>query len=85
MHRKNRRNWKTLIADLSDKIIEHCEDEGDCEGVDLNRNFPAGWGLGHPDFEKKSSRPWTSQFKGIERKITMLLLSELEPPVLSII
>ena len=75
MHRKNRRNWKTLIADLSDKIIEHCEDEGDCEGVDLNRNFPAGWGLGHPDFEKKSSRPWTSQFKGIKRKITIYVVT----------
>merc|ERR1719153_159074 len=66
LYRKNRRNWKTLIAHLSDRIIEHCEDEGDCCGVDLNRNFPAGGGLGHPQFEIDSTKPWSVEFKGIK-------------------
>ena len=49
-------------------MIVHCEDEGNCEGVDLNRNFPSGWGLGYSEFVEDSKKPWKSVFKGIHRK-----------------
>ena len=41
---------------------------GDCLGVDLNRNFPSGWGKGHPDFVLESTQPWSSVYKGSHRK-----------------
>ena len=52
-------------------MIVHCEDEGNCEGVDLNRNFPSGWGLGYSEFVEDSKKPWKSVFKGIHRKKNM--------------
>ena len=36
MHRKNRRPY--TLMHLSEELQTHCEDEGDCEGVDLNRH-----------------------------------------------
>ena len=41
--------------------------EGDCLGVDLNRNFPSGWGKGHNSFVLESSQPWSSVYKGSHR------------------
>ena len=36
--------------------------------MDLNRNFPGGWGEGYKDFVKESIEPWTSVYKGVNRK-----------------
>ena len=38
------------------------------DGVDLNRNFPGGWGQGHSSFIKESTEPSTSVYKGYKRK-----------------
>ena len=56
------------MSNLSEEMEDHCEDEGSCEGVDLNRNFLAGWGKGHKDFEADSKMPWTSVYKGAHRE-----------------
>jgi len=62
MHRKNRRPCDTM--NISKTLRTICDDEGNCEGIDLNRNFPGGYGLGHPTFEEDSKKPWTSVYKG---------------------
>ena len=67
MHRKNRRPWRTLPK-LPEEMEVKCEDDGKCEGVDLNRNFPSGWGEGYKDFVKDSIKPWTDVYKGVHRK-----------------
>jgi len=66
MHRKNMRPWRSIEENLSEENRIHCDDEGDCGGVDINRNFPSGWGLGHKDFVKESKQPWTNVFKGVK-------------------
>ena len=48
--------WKSI----SDKIIW-----GNCLGVDLNRNFPSGWGRGHKSFIDESELPSTSVYKAM--------------------
>jgi len=64
-HRKNMRPWKTIRSHLSADMIDYCETVANCLGVDLNRNFPGGWGLGYEEFENvKSKQPWTDVFKG---------------------
>merc|ERR1719334_822831 len=63
MHRKNRRPFKQM-RNLTSKQLERCDDEGNCDGVDLNRNFPGGWGQGHSSFIKESTEPSTSVYKG---------------------
>merc|ERR1712025_476816 len=62
MHRKNMRPLSAM--DLNKSMLEKCHDEGNCEGVDLNRNFPSGWGLGHETFVKESNDPSMSVYKG---------------------
>lgn len=63
--RMQRKNLRPVSAmNLTDEMLEKCHDEGNCEGVDLNRNFPAGWGIGHEEFEKESKDPSTSVYKG---------------------
>ena len=66
MHRKNRRPLKAM--NLTDEMEAHCDDEGNCEGVDLNRNFPSGWGQGFTEFKRESPQPWQSIYKGPHRK-----------------
>jgi len=89
MHRKNRRPPRAM--NMSEEMQERCDDEGNCEGVDLNRNFPAGWGLGHKDFKKDSKHPWESVYKGshpISEPESLTLhshLSEVKQNVLSAI
>lgn len=61
MHRKNMRPLSAM--DLNKSMLEKCHDEGNCEGVDLNRNFPSGWGLGHETFVKESNDPSMSVYK----------------------
>jgi len=61
MQRKNMRPLKTM--NITDDIAEKCYDEGGCFGVDLNRNFPSGWGMGHKSFIQESALPWTSVYK----------------------
>ena len=41
---------------------------GGCLGVDLNRNFPSGWGEGHKTFVVDSALPWTGVYKGPTRE-----------------
>jgi len=62
MQRKNLRPLATM--NMTEKEQTHCDDEGDCLGVDLNRNFPSGWGKGHNSFVLESSQPWSSVYKG---------------------
>merc|ERR1711934_766080 len=62
MHRKNMRPLSAM--NISDSILEKCHDDGGCLGVDLNRNFPSGWGEGHKTFVVDSSLPWTGVYKG---------------------
>ena len=45
MKRKNMRP-ESAMSDLTEEQIIHCKKNHDCEGVDLNRNFPSGWGRG---------------------------------------
>jgi hypothetical protein len=40
------------------------ENPEDCLGVDLNRNFPSGWGLGSTKFMEDSSLPCMEMYKG---------------------
>ena len=61
MQRKNLRPLSSM--NLSERMLEKCHDEGNCEGVDLNRNFPAGWGMGHEQFVRDSKDPSTSVYK----------------------
>ena len=67
MQRKNLRPLATMNLTEKEKI--HCDDEGDCIGVDLNRNFPIGFGEGHPEFMVDSKVPWTSVYKGSHRNL----------------
>ena len=48
---------------------------GGCLGVDLNRNFPSGWGEGHKTFVVDSSLPWTGVYKGPTRGFWKMILS----------
>jgi hypothetical protein len=79
MHRKNRRPQSAM--NITDDIETTCDDEGNCEGVDLNRltslwtrrdmlcrNFPSGWGEGGTKFPVSSSKPWNSDYKGSHRQ-----------------
>ena len=45
MKRKNMRP-ESALSDLTEEQRIHCKKNHDCEGVDLNRNFPSGWGQG---------------------------------------
>jgi len=64
MHRKNRRPLNAM--EISEELETVCEDEGlgHCEGVDLNRNFKGGWGVGSKSFLGSSFKPWSSDYKG---------------------
>jgi len=62
MHRKNRRPLSAM--ELSEEFETKCDDEGNCEGIDLNRNFPGGWGIGSDVFLSSSKKPWNSDYKG---------------------
>ena len=39
---------------------------GECDGVDLNRNFPSGWGDGSEHFKEDSKYAWDEIYKGHE-------------------
>jgi len=60
--RKNRRPAETL--ERKHRESADCSRSGDCIGVDLNRNFPGGWGLGAPEFVNSSKFPWSNFYKG---------------------
>lgn len=62
MQRKNLRPQATM--NLTEDQETRCDDEGDCTGVDLNRNFPIGWGEGHAEFVEESQEPWSNVYKG---------------------
>jgi len=62
MHRKNRRPQGAM--EITEELETQCDDEGNCEGVDLNRNLPGGWGLGSKSFLESSGKPWNSDYKG---------------------
>jgi len=54
---------------FTDKEISICrcdKNPDDCSGVDLNRNFPAGWGLGTERFVKESGLPCFEVYRGVE-------------------
>ena len=54
---------KTFLKDIHLYIFL----PGGCLGVDLNRNFPSGWGEGHKTFVVDSALPWTGVYKGPTR------------------
>jgi len=65
MQRKNARPYATMA--LTKEQIRACRcvrNPENCNGVDLNRNFPAGWGLGNKMFEASSDKPCKSVYKG---------------------
>merc|ERR1711974_225829 len=86
MHRKNRRPLTAM--EIGEELEEKCEDEGNCEGVDLNRNFPGGWGVGSKTFLESSGNPWNSDYKGPhalsepESKALHRIVTKLRPRIL---
>ena len=43
--------------------------------MDLNRNFPSGWGEGHESFVRESNEPWQSIYKGSFYPVAMTKIS----------
>jgi hypothetical protein len=54
-------DWYSVAAFCVCRCDENPED---CLGVDLNRNFPSGWGLGSTKFMEDSSLPCMEMYKG---------------------
>ena len=57
----------TVILTILKILCFHNFFPGGCLGVDLNRNFPSGWGEGHKTFVVDSALPWTGVYKGPTR------------------
>lgn len=65
---------------MTEKMETTCDDDGGCEGVDLNRwqetkrttcgcrNFPGGWSQGHHTFVESSEKPWNNDYRGSHRE-----------------
>jgi len=65
--RKNVRPFSAMnISHKSEKVCRCTENPDDCRGVDLNRNFPSGWGKGNKRFQIESSYPCMEIYKGEE-------------------
>jgi len=66
MYRKNGRPYDKLRFSNS-QIEKNCsceEKPQECRGVDLNRNFPAGWGEGSESFARDSGFPCKEMYRG---------------------
>jgi len=64
-YRKNGRPYEK--SRFSNSQIEECsceEKPKECRGVDLNRNLPAGWGMGGKSFARKSGFPCYEMYRG---------------------
>jgi len=63
--RKNTRPFSTMnISRKTEEICRCTDDPEECRGVDLNRNFPSGWGKGTKRFERESTLPCFEIYKG---------------------
>jgi len=72
--RKNRRPARSMEFDSKEQMLDclkHPEGEGfinategECDGVDLNRNFPSGWGDGSEHFQEYSKYVSDEIYKG---------------------
>lgn len=65
MYRKNGRPVSTMNVSREHMAACRCDEKpNDCRGVDLNRNFPTGWGQGNERFQRESSLPCFEFYKG---------------------
>jgi len=63
--RKNARPFESMNVTKRVSRICRCDSSiEECRGVDLNRNFPSGWGKGNKRFMKTSHLPCEENYRG---------------------